>query len=503
MGRDNTRPGGHVKATPQSAMLTAPASNASPALIRMLHALPRSRRRRLSRPASRRGPPTFERDVEPILTRAGCNAGACHGKARGQNGFQLSLLGFDPDFDYHAITHEARGRRVFPAAPEQQPAAAQGRAAQVPHGGGKRLADGDADVRRRSAAGSPPARPRTPADAPTLDAHHRRAGRAHPGRQAQSSSSPSPPTTPTARREDVTHLATFQSNESVHRRGRRERPGQGRPAARRGGDHGPLHGEVRRLQRRSSRCPATVAGGRLRQAAAATTSSTASSGPSCSSSASRPRSRPATRTFLRRAYLDVIGRLPTPDEARAFLADNDAGQARASSIDRLLERPEYADFWANKWADLLRPNPYRVGIKAVVQPRRLAARRASARTSRTTSSSARSSPRRAARSATGPAVVFRDRREPDEITTMVSQLFLGVRLDCAKCHHHPFEVWGQDDFYSFAAFFAPHRPQGPGHLAADLRRRGGRSSPAPTRRRCKHPLTGKVMTPRPLFGKAG
>ena len=95
----------------------------------------------------------------------------------------------------------------------------------------------------------------------------------------------------------------------------------------------------------------------------------------------------ATRTFLRRAYLDVIGRLPTPDETRAFLADTDPTK-RAKLIDALLERPEYADFWANKWADLLRPNPYRVGIKAVVQPRRLAPRRASARTSPTTSSSA-------------------------------------------------------------------------------------------------------------------
>ena len=68
-------------------------------------------------------PVTFERDIQPILTRAGCNAGACHGKARGQNGFQLSLLGFDPDFDFDAITTEARGRRVFPANPDVQPAA--------------------------------------------------------------------------------------------------------------------------------------------------------------------------------------------------------------------------------------------------------------------------------------------------------------------------------------------------------------------------------------------
>src|SRR5262245_47786878 len=82
--------------------------------------------------------PTFETDIQPILVAAGCSKGACHGKARGQNGFQLSLLCFDPDFDYAAITKEARGRRVFPAAPERS-LLLQKPAGEVPHGGGKRL----------------------------------------------------------------------------------------------------------------------------------------------------------------------------------------------------------------------------------------------------------------------------------------------------------------------------------------------------------------------------
>src|SRR5438132_10222366 len=86
--------------------------------------------------------PTYERDVLPILTRVGCNAGACHGKARGQNGFQLSLLGFDRDFDYAAIVKEARGRRVFPAAPEQSLLLLKP-TGQLPHGGGKRLRPDD------------------------------------------------------------------------------------------------------------------------------------------------------------------------------------------------------------------------------------------------------------------------------------------------------------------------------------------------------------------------
>ena len=129
-------------------------------------------------------------------------------------------------------------------------------------------------------------------------------------------------------------------------------------------------------------------------------------------------------------------------------------QARAALVDALLERPEYADHWANKWADLLRPNPYRVGIKAVVQLRRLDSRQLPPEQAlRPVRPRAGHGPGQHAGTTARPSL-FRDRREPDEITTMVSQLFLGVRLECAKCHHHPFEIWGQDDFYSFAAYFA-------------------------------------------------
>jgi hypothetical protein len=164
-------------------------------------------------------------------------------------------------------------------------------------------------------------------------------------------------------------------------------------------------------------------------------------------------SSPAAQTTLhRRTFLRSIGRLPTPDETRAYLADNSQSK-REALIDRLLERPEYADFWANKWADLLRPNPYRAGIKSTWNldawlrdafrknmpydqfVRELITAQGSTWTN-------------------GAAVLFRDRPEPIEIASSTSQLFLGVRLECAKCHHHPFEVWSQDDFYGFASFFS-------------------------------------------------
>ena len=194
----------------------------------------------------------------------------------------------------------------------------------------------------------------------------------------------------------------------------------------------------------------------------------------------------------------MIGRLPTPDEARAFLADPSPDK-RARLVDRLLDRPEYADYWANKWVDLLRPNPYRVGIKAVLN----------------LDGWLRDAFRRnlpydqfvreivTARGSTfeqGPATIFRDRREPEEIAPMVSQLFLGIRLECAKCHHHPFESWGQDQFYEFAAYFARVGRKGTG-LSPPIS--GGEEIVfAAKSGAVKHPLTGKVLPPRPLFGSA-
>ena len=111
-------------------------------------------------------PVTFERDIQPILTRAGCNAGACHGKARGQNGFQLSLLAFDHDADFAALTTEARGRRVFPASPANSLLLTKGTGG-VPHGGGKKL-PADGPEYRTLVNWITAGAPRTPADAPKI-----------------------------------------------------------------------------------------------------------------------------------------------------------------------------------------------------------------------------------------------------------------------------------------------------------------------------------------------
>lgn len=438
-------------------------------------------------------PVTFERDIQPILTRQGCNAGACHGKARGQNGFALSLLAFDADFDYAAITQEGRGRRVFPAEPEQSLLLRKA-SGEVPHGGGKRLPR-ESEAYQLMLKWIAQGHPRTPASAPKLERIT-----VSPAEKSLKPGS-SLPLLVTAHysdgtSEDVTRMTTFQSNDSVYA----SVNDQGTIQA------GSLPGEaaiMARYQNLFAVCNVLIP---------------LPTQPDAKLYASLPRlnfidglvwdklqrlgitpaGASSDMTLHRRLYLDIIGKLPTPDETRTWLSDNNPDK-RARLIDDLLNRPEYADYWANKWADLIRPNPYRVGIKATInldQWLRDAFRRnmpydQMVREIITAQGSSFHN---------GAAVVFRDRREPDEITPIVSQLFLGVRLDCARCHHHPFEVWGQQDFYSFAAFFGRLGHKGTG-ISTPI---SGGEEAIYTRPigEVKHPVTGKVLKPTPLLGKA-
>lgn len=433
-------------------------------------------------------PVTFERDVEPILTRAGCNAGACHGKARGQNGFALSLLAFDPDMDYAAIVLEGRGRRLFPADPDTS-LLLQKASGSVSHGGGKKLPKGSPGydlVRRWIAAGTP----RTPKDAPTLTRITVAPTEWLAGFKAEK------PLAVTAHysdgsAEDVTKLAAFQSNDA----GYAAVDADGRMTT------GSIPGEAAvtaRFVDKFAVCSVLI--------------------PMPGQSETRYESLPRRNfidgfvwdklkhlgiapspaapdaTYHRRAFLGIIGRLPTPEETRAFLTDTDPGK-RDKLIDRLLARPEYADFWANKWADLLRPNPYHVGIKATLnydawireQFRHNVPYDRFVRDLLTAQGSTFRN---------GAVVFFRNRREPEEITTQVSQLFLGVRLECAKCHQHPSEKWGQKDFYSFAAFFGRIGRKGTG-ISAPI---SGSEETFFVKESgaVKHPLTGEVLPPTPL-----
>ena len=443
--------------------------------------------------AAERSAVTFERDVEPILTRAGCNAGACHGKARGQNGFALSLLGFDPAHDYDAIVKDAGGRRVSRLVPAGS--LLLGKAtARLPHGGGLRLAPGTSSyetVLRWVAAGMP----RTPVDAPRVE----RIAVEPTEQTLKHSASFSLRVTAhftDGSAEDVTSLAAFASSESalvkVDADGRVTAgpiPGDATISARFAGFFAncdvniPLPGAVPAARydalSRSNFIDLHV-WAKLRKLGLL------------------PSAPAGDATYLRRAYLDVIGRLPSADESRQFLADTSTGK-RARLVARLLDRPEYADHWANKWVDLLRPNPYRVGIKAVLNLDGWIrdAFRSNMPYDRFVHAIV------TARGSTfeqGPATIFRDRREPEEIAPMVSQLFLGIRLECAKCHHHPFESWDQAQFYEFAAYFARVGRKGTG-LSPPI---SGSEEIVYTAKSgsVKHPLTGNTLAPRALFGSA-
>lgn len=438
-------------------------------------------------------PVSFELDVQPILTSHGCNAGACHGKQRGQNGFQLSLLGFDPDFDYAALVLNARGRRVNLAAPARSLLLRKA-TGEAPHGGGIRF-DADSDDYALIHHWIEQGAPRSVENEPRLDRImvEPESIVMKPGETAQLQVTAYYSDGSTRK---VTNRSTFQSNLSALA----DVSDEGRITA------GPLPGETAIMARYMGSITVTQVLIPLPVA------------PPAAAYDALPRynfidglvwkklqslnvlpSKPVDdATYMRRVYIDIIGRLPSSKEAREFLG-SDASDKRAQLVDQLLARPEYVDHWANKWADLLRPNPYRVGIKAVLNYDNWI--RDQFRSNRPYDEMVRDLV--TARGSTwhnGAATLFRDRRSPDELTTMVSQLFLGVRLDCAKCHHHPFEKWGQDDFYSFAAYFARVGHQGTG-LSPPIS--GGEEIITLAKSgSVKHPLTDEAMAPKPLFGEA-
>lgn len=390
---------------------------------------------------------TFETDIQPLLTRYGCNAGACHGKSRGQNGFALSLLGFDSDFDHASIVKQSRGRRISPATPEQS-LLLQKALGQLPHGGGARFEEGSSPhllIENWIAGGAR----RTPADAPKLvrvvvepQQKSLTPTEKHPLKvRAEYSDGSS---------RNVTDASAFQSNDDTIV----EVAPDGMLRA------GPVAGETAVMARYMNH----IAVASVTIPLAGDVSMQAYDALPVRNEIDRfvwqklnllgmlPSDVASDEKFRRRAFLRIIGRLPTPKETKAFLENGDAGK-REDLVDALLGRPEYADFWANKWADLLRPNPYRVGIKAVwnLDAWLREAFRENMRYDEFVRElvTAKGSTWR-----NGATVIFRDRPSTVEIGSSVSQLFLGVRLDCAKCHHHPFEVWSQDDFFGFAAFFA-------------------------------------------------
>ncbi len=389
-------------------------------------------------------PVRFRTEVMAVLSRAGCNAGACHGNLNGKGGFKLSLRGENPDADYLALTRDALGRRLDRHRPADSLFLSKATMAQ-PHEGGLRFARGSQEeqlLRRWVAEGArldpqgapyPVSLTVTPASAVLFDPvdRVRLAARA---------------TFSDGLVRDVTSLACFEPSSllvKVEPTGLARRTG-----------HGEMSILVRYLDRqavvRLAFLPATPGFvwkdvpihndidrhvfARLRTLRV------------------HPAELCGDGEFLRRAYLDALGVLPTVDETRRFLADGRADK-RDRLIAALVERPEFADFWALKWADLLRNEEKALDSKGVALfhdwlRQAILEGKPLNRLARDLIAS------RGSTYGHPEANYYRALRDPYTRAEATAQVFLGVRLQCARCHNHPFDRWTQTDYHRFAAFFA-------------------------------------------------
>ena len=436
-------------------------------------------------------PLSFVKDVLPVLSRLGCNAGACHAKPEGQNGFKLSVFSYDPRSDYTEIVREGRGRRVFPANPEESLILRKPTLG-VPHEGGARMKSGSLEyelvarwIREGMAFEQPKESRLTGVEVFPRERRYRKGGTQRLlvwGRYADGTS------------RDVTDLAMFDSNDKDI-----AKVDEGGKVT-----VGVVHGEgviVARYMGLVDASRITVPSERLypetRYAALPVQNFL---DPLAYAQFRRlgllPSDLCSDAEFLRRSSLDTTGVLPTPEETIGFLASTEVDK-RGRWVEKLLEKPEIADYWANKWADLFRPNPDRVGVKSVFLLDQWL--RECFRENKPLDQFAREIIlAQGSTHQVGPNVIYRDRREPPELTTLMSQVFLGVRLECAKCHHHPNEKWGQEDFYQLAAFFGPMKQKGSG-LSPPISAGTEHFYFAPGGS-VKHPVTGEVMKPKPPDG---
>jgi hypothetical protein len=436
--------------------------------------------------------PSFIHDVLPTLARAGCMAGSCHAKPEGQNGFKLSVFSYDPRSDYAEIVKDGRGRRVSPASPEASLLLLKPTMG-LDHEGGRRFEPGSAVYRMLVewiAGGMPYQR----TNEPSLVSLHVSPATGTYRHGARAS------LTATARYDDnserdVTTLTEFVSQD-------KELVTVDEAGLMRVGNKNGESVIVARFMGHVGVARVTAPADTLLPASQYERLPTANFIDELAYEHFKklglfPSAKSSDAEFLRRSTLDTIGRLPTVAETRAFLEDSGADK-RQRWVERLLADPAWADYWANKWADLLRPNPDRVGVKSVYmldQWLRTVFRQnlpydEFARSLLTVEGSNHRD---------GPAVVYRDRREPPDLTTIFSQVLLGVRMECAKCHHHPNEKWGQDDFYQFAAFFGPMKQKGDG-LSPPISA-GSETFYFASGGTVKHPVTEAVLAPRPLDGR--
>jgi hypothetical protein len=437
--------------------------------------------------ASSEPPLSFRRDVMPVFARAGCNMGSCHGAARGKDGFRLSLFGFDPAGDYQRITREFPGRRIDAGDPEAS-LLVQKAIGAVPHTGGKRF-EADSDLCRTLVRWIAAGAPDDPGPVPALVALD-----LYPP-TALLAGADSPQQFVAVARfadgtdRDVTDLCWYGSNNE--------------PTAK-------------------VSSAGLVTSGRRGEAFVMARYDTITVGTPLvvipeGLAFTYPKSAPGTwvdefvdrkleslriapsavcddETFLRRVTLDMIGLIPTPEERAAFLADASADK-RQRLVDELLGRKEFVDLWVMKWAEILQirsvnnqVTPKAANLYHQWLDQRISANEPIDRMVRdliSASGGTFDNP---------PANYFQLERDTLKTAENVAQAFLGMRIQCAQCHNHPFDRWTMDDYYGFAAFFKQiARKRGDDPREYIIYDSGGGDM--------KHPVSGAVVEPKFLGGE--
>jgi len=428
-------------------------------------------------------PVHFKNDIMPILSKLGCNSGGCHGKQSGQNGFKLSVFGFDPRADYNALVKEARGRRVSLAAPGGSLLVAK-TSNTVAHGGGARTTSGSADHQLLSgwvAQGAPWGDDGAPQVTSVRVSPSQRILHTSSDQQLLVTAVYSDGST-----RDVTSAAEYTSNATlvadiedaghVHTG---NVPGEAAITINYMGHVVAARITVPRNEVRAD-YPKPDSNNRIDELVWT----------KLKRMGILPSSTATDSVFLRRLHLDTLGTLPSPEEVRAFESDKWSDR-RERAIQDVLARPQLADYWAQKWGDVLLADREALGERGAYEFHRWL--RTQLLTNRPYDQWVRELLTATGNSGRyGPVNFFRAARTPIDLTRSVSQAFLGIRMDCAQCHHHPFEKWGQDDFYGMAGFFKglKHTPLGPGR---ELVYHGGYQ---PTR----IPLVNQLVLPRPPGG---
>ena len=437
-------------------------------------------------PAAEDPGPSFRLDVMPILMRSGCNTGNCHGAARGKDGFRLSLFGFDPEADYQRITREFSGRRINLALTAESFLLTKATNA-VPHGGGARIKPGDEyyntlkrwlDTGAKNDPGPVPAVVAVVLDPPegVLDGAGATQQLSVRAKYADGSE------------RDVTSLAVFLTNND--NAAKVDATGLV-TAGNRGEAFVMARFETHTVGSHFITLPMGVAFQWANPPAANVIDEL------IHAKLQKLRINPSAictdEEFLRRASLDICGVLPTSDEYRSFMASADP-QKRAALVDQLLLRKEFVDLWVMKWSELMmiRTVPNEVSYKAMLLYYNWLQERIEANTP--IDQLVRELLSAKGGTFTEPATnYFQHERDTLKTAENVAQVFMGMRIQCAQCHNHPFDRWTMDDYYGFANFFAQiGRKRGEDPRETIVFNSGNGD--------VKHPVGGRVVPPKFLGG---